>query len=147
MPVRQVPAVREIHAEHGVAQLQRRHVDGNVGLRARMRLHVGVLGAEQGLRAVDRQLLGAVHEFAAAVVALAGIALGVFVGEHRAHRFEHRFGNEIFRRESARGPCPGGVLLRAAPPRFPDRLPASGRFMCCEIFVSIYFGGSVPCGA
>ena len=98
MPVREVPAVRQVHAEHGVAQLQRRHVDGNVGLRARMRLHVGVLGAKQRLRAVDRKLLGAVREFAAAVIALARIALGVLVGEDRAHRFEHGFGNEIFRR-------------------------------------------------
>ena len=97
MAVRQVAAVREIHAQHRVARLQRGHVNGNVGLRARMRLHVGVLGAEQRFRAVDGQLLGAVGEFAAAVVALAGIALGVFVGEHRAHRFEHGFGNEIFR--------------------------------------------------
>ena len=97
MSVRQVPAVRQIHAQHGVARLQRGHVDGNVGLRARMRLHVGVLGAEKRFGAIDRQLLGAVHEFAAAVVALAGIAFGVFIGEHRAHRFEHGFGNEIFR--------------------------------------------------
>ena len=97
MPVRQVPAVRQVHAQHGVARLQRRHVDGHVRLRARMRLHVGVLGAEQRFRAVDGQLLGAVHEFAAAVIALARIALGVLVGEHRAHGFEHGFGNEIFR--------------------------------------------------
>ena len=55
MPVRQVPAVREIHAEDRVAQLQRRHVDGNVRLRARMGLHVGVLRAKQRFRAVDRQ--------------------------------------------------------------------------------------------
>ncbi len=97
MPVRQVAAVREIHAEDRVARLQRGHVNGNVRLRARMGLHVGVLRAKQSFRAVDRQLLGAVGEFAAAVVALAGIALGVLVGEHRAHRFQHRFGNEIFR--------------------------------------------------
>ena len=71
MAVRQVAAVRQIHAQHGVAGLQRGHVHGDVGLRAGMRLHVGVLGAEELLGAVDGQLLGAVHEFAAAVVALA----------------------------------------------------------------------------
>ena len=97
--MRQVAAVRQIHAQHRVARLQRGHVNGNVGLRAGMRLHVGVLGAEQRLGAVDGQLLGEVHEFAAAVVALAGIALGVFIGEHRAHGLQHRFGNEIFRRD------------------------------------------------
>jgi hypothetical protein len=46
MPVCQVAAVREIHAEDGVSRLQRGHVNGNVGLCAGMRLHVGVLGAE-----------------------------------------------------------------------------------------------------
>ena len=81
-----------------VARLQHGHVDGDVRLRAGVRLHVGVLGAKERLRAVDGQLLDAIHEFAAAVVALARIALGVLVGEDRAHRFEHGFGNKIFRR-------------------------------------------------
>ena len=62
---------------------------GLVGLRARVRLHVGVLGAEQLLHAVDRQLLGDVDELAAAVVALAGIALGVLVGQLGALRRHH----------------------------------------------------------
>ena len=97
MAVRQVAAVREVHSQHGVAGLQRRHIDGDVRLRAGVRLHVGVLGAEKRLRAIDGELLGLIHEFAAAVVALAGIAFGVFVREDRAHRFEHRFGNEILR--------------------------------------------------
>ena len=51
MAVRQVAAVREVHAEHRVARLEQREVDRHVGLRARVRLHVGVLGAEQRLRA------------------------------------------------------------------------------------------------
>ena len=72
MPVRQVSAVREVHAEHRVARLQQREVDGHVRLRARVRLHVGVLGAEQLLRSRDRERLGHVHELAAAVVALPG---------------------------------------------------------------------------
>jgi hypothetical protein len=42
-----------------------------VGLRAGMRLHVRVVGAEQLLGAVDRELLDLVHHLAAAVVALA----------------------------------------------------------------------------
>ena len=95
MPVREVAAVRQVHAQHCVARLQRGHVDGHVGLRAGVRLHVRVFRAEERLGAVDGQLLGDVHELAAAVVALAGIALGVLVGEHRAHGFEHRFGNEV----------------------------------------------------
>ena len=95
MSVRQVAAVRQVHSQHGVARLQRRHIDGDVRLCARVRLDVGMLGAEERLRAVNGELLGLIHEFAAAVVALARVALGIFVREHRAHRFHHRFGNEI----------------------------------------------------
>ncbi len=62
-----------------------------------MRLHVGVLRAEELLGAIDRQLLDLVGVLAAAVVALARIAFGVLVGEDRAHGFEDRFGNEILR--------------------------------------------------
>ena len=60
-----------------------------------MRLHVGVLGAEQLLGAVAGQVLDDVGEFAAAVIALAGIAFGVLVGEDAAGGFEHRFGGEV----------------------------------------------------
>ena len=50
-------------------------INGQIGLRARMRLHIGVLGAEQLARAVAGNVLHHVHALAAAVVALAGIAL------------------------------------------------------------------------
>jgi hypothetical protein len=42
---------------------------------------VGVFGPEQLLGPIDRQLLDHVHVFTAAVVPLAGIPLGVFVGQ------------------------------------------------------------------
>ena len=45
-----------------------------------MRLHIGRIGAKNLLYAVNRQLLGHINVFAAAVVALAGVALGVLVG-------------------------------------------------------------------
>ena len=61
----------ERHPEERVARFQQRHVDGVVGLGAGVRLDVGVLGAEQLLGAVDRQLLGDVDLLAAAVVAAA----------------------------------------------------------------------------
>ena len=62
-----------------------------------MRLDVGVIGAEQFLGAFDGQLLGHVHVFAAAVVALARVAFGVFVGEHRTLGFEHARAGVVFR--------------------------------------------------
>ncbi|MCY1464435.1 hypothetical protein D9M71_824580 [compost metagenome] len=55
-----------------------------------MRLDVGELGAEEGLHAIDGQVLCHVHVLAAAVVATARVALGVLVGQHRALGLEHR---------------------------------------------------------
>ena len=93
--VREVAAVRQIEPEDGVAGgEQRRHRRG-VGLRPRMWLHVGIFGAEQALYPVDGELLGDVHEFAAAVVPAARVALGVLVGQHRALRLHHRDRREV----------------------------------------------------
>ncbi len=121
MAVREVAAVREVHAEHGVARLQQRQIHAHVGLRARVRLHVDVIGAEQRLGARDRQRFGDVHELAAAVIALARVALGVLVRHHRAGGFEHGGADEVFRRDQLQS-----VGLPAAsrwrwPRRFPDR--------------------------
>ena len=97
MAVRQVAAAREVHAEQSVTGLQDAEVDRHVGGRPGVRLDVGVLGAEELLGALDRQPLDHVDELAAAVVAAAGVALGVLVGEHAARRFEHRAADEVLR--------------------------------------------------
>ena len=94
-PVREVAAVVEPQAEDRVAGLQQREVRGHVRLRARVRLDVRVLGAEELLRAVDRELLDLVDDLAAAVVAAAGIALGVLVRRHGADRLEHARPGEV----------------------------------------------------
>ena len=72
--VREVPALRQVHAEERVAGLQEGEEHRGVGRRAGVRLHVRVVGAEQLLRAVDRELLDLVHDLAAAVVPLARAA-------------------------------------------------------------------------
>ena len=54
-----------------------------------------MLGAEERLRPVDRELLADVDFLAAAVVAAAGVALGVLVGEHRAGSVEHGLRHEV----------------------------------------------------
>ncbi len=99
MAVGEMAAVREVHAEHGVARLQQGEVHGHVRLRARVRLHVGMFGAEQLLRAGDRQRLGDVDELAATVIALPGIPLGVLVGHDRAGRLEDRLADEVLGRD------------------------------------------------
>ena len=55
-----------------------------------MRLQVGMGGTEQFLGPGDADLLGPVDDLAAAVVATAGVALGVLVGQRRPERCEHR---------------------------------------------------------
>ncbi len=55
------------------------------------------LQLEQLAGALDRQRLGDVDELAAAVVAPARIALGVFVGHHRALRLEHGARDDVLR--------------------------------------------------
>jgi hypothetical protein len=47
-----------------------------------------MLGAEELLRTVDRELLDLIDDLAPAVVALAGIPLRVLVGRHGAHGLE-----------------------------------------------------------
>jgi len=95
--VREVSAVRKRHAEDRIARFQHRHVDGLVRLRPRVRLHVGVVAAEQLPGPGDGKLLCDVDEFAAAVVALAGIALGILVGELRPLSSEHRTARVVLR--------------------------------------------------
>ena len=94
-----MPALVQPHSQDGVAGLQERREDGDVGRRARVRLDVGVVRAEQLLGPVDGELLHDVHILAAAVVALAGVALGVLVGQHRPLRFEHGAGDDVLRRD------------------------------------------------
>ena len=98
-PVGQVAAVGQRHAEDGVARIEQGEVDRLVGLRTGVRLHVGVVGTEQLLEAVDGQLLGDVHVFAATVVTLARVAFGVLVGQLAALRFHHPRAAVVLRRD------------------------------------------------
>ena len=90
-PVGQVAALVELHAEDAVARADRAQVDGHVGLGAAVRLDVDVLRAGEEL---EGSLLGEplddVDVLAAAVVALAGQALGVLVGQPAALRLQDR---------------------------------------------------------
>ena len=64
-----------------------------------MGLDVGMRAAKKAAGAIAGQILDHVHIFAAAIIALAGIALGVLVGEHAPLGLPHGGGNEIFRRD------------------------------------------------
>src|SRR5712691_2513454 len=99
--VRKVAAHRQRHAEKGIPWLHRGEEHRLIGLRARAGLHVGGIvvnvGTEQLSHAVDRKLLCDIDEFAAAVIALARIALGVLVGELRPLSGEHRRARVVLR--------------------------------------------------
>ena len=95
--VREVAALVEREAQDGVARPGDRVQHGRVRGGAGVGLHVGELRTEQLLGARDRELLGHIDLFAAAVVAATGVSLGVLVGEHRALRLQHRDGNEVLR--------------------------------------------------
>ena len=93
--VRQMAAGRQRHAQHRVARLEQGQHHRGVGLRAGVRLHIGEACAEELAQPLDRQRLDHVGLLAAAVVALARIALGVLVGEHRALGLKHRAGDDV----------------------------------------------------
>ncbi len=95
--VGEVAAVGEIHGEDLVAGLEHGEINGHVRLRAGVRLDVGVLGAEDFLRAVDGELFDDIDVFAAAIPAFAGVAFGVFVSEQRSLRLHHGGRGEVFR--------------------------------------------------
>ena len=96
-PVREVAALVETHPHDLVARLEQREEGRHVRVGTRVRLHVGVLGAEQLAQALPSELFGFVDDEVAAVVALGRIALGVLVREHRALRREHRRRREVLR--------------------------------------------------
>ena len=95
--VRQMTAVCQVHGEIRIARLHHGEIHRHVGLRAGVRLHVGVLAAEESASPLAGQLFHAVDEFAAAVVPPARIAFGILVGEDGAGRFEHGGARIVFR--------------------------------------------------
>src|SRR6266540_4426059 len=97
-------AHRQRHAHDGVAGLQERQVDREVGGRARVGLDVRMLDAEEPVRALDRQFLEPVDDLLTFVVPLAGIPLGVLVREDAAERFQHRTRDVVLRRDQADRP-------------------------------------------
>ena len=79
----EMAAVREIHRQDLVARFDGREINGHVRLRAAVRLHVDVLGAEESLGAIDRELLDDIDVFAAAVPTFSRITFGVLVRQAR----------------------------------------------------------------
>ncbi len=94
--VRQMAPGIQAHSQDGVAGLHERQEHPLVRLGPRVRLDVGKAAAKQRTGTLDRQGLGDVDELAPAVIALAGIALGIFVGHHAALRLHHGARDDVF---------------------------------------------------
>ena len=93
-------------AEHG-------HVRGRTGVG----LHVGVLGAEELLRSIDRELFDHVDVPAPAVVAPPRVPLRVLVAEGRPDGREHRRARVVLRRDQSQR---GSLSLQLAGDRLGD---------------------------
>ena len=93
--VTQMPAGRQVEAEDRSARLQQREEHRLVGLRARMRLHIGVLAIEQLPGTVDCRLFDDIEEPRPAMKAIAGVALKRLVGDLVAQGIEHRATDDV----------------------------------------------------
>src|SRR5262245_29708608 len=105
MAVGEMAAVGKIHTENLIAVLNCREIDSHVRLCPAMRLDVRVFGAKQLLGTIDCRLLHNIGPFAASVVTLTWIALGVLVGEDGTHRFENGFTDEVFGGDQFKSIC------------------------------------------
>ena len=88
-PVGQMAAGSQIETHERIARLQQGEENGLIGLTARIGLHIGKFAPEQASHARNRQLFGDIDELAAAIIPPARVALGIFVGHHRALCFQH----------------------------------------------------------
>ena len=94
--VGEMAALRKIHAHHGISQLQQGKIHSQIGLCTAVRLHIGIFCTKQLTGTVDGQLLHFVHKLAAAVIAVAGITLGIFIGKHAAHGGHYGGAYDVF---------------------------------------------------
>ena len=79
----------KVHTHESIARLENRHEYRHVGLCAGVGLHICILGAEKFFQTVDGKLFGLVNHLAAAIIAVAGITLGIFVCEAGTHGLHH----------------------------------------------------------
>ncbi len=94
--VGEVSAMSQIEAHDGVAGLKNRRERCLIRLRTGVGLHVDVFSAKKFFRAVTGDFFDLIDVFTTAVIALAGITFGVFIGEDASRGFEDGFGRKVF---------------------------------------------------
>ena len=95
--VGEVSAVSQVKTHECVTGLQACHEHCHIGLRARVRLHIGELSPVEFLETVDGKLLHLVHYLAAAIVAGSGITFSIFVSQARAECGQNVVADKVFR--------------------------------------------------
>ena len=85
--MREVAAFGQTHTQNCVAWLGKSQIDGLVGLGTGTGLHIGALCAKQFLHTLNGNQLSLINALTPAVIALAGIAFSIFVGQLRTLRF------------------------------------------------------------
>ncbi len=85
----------ELKAQNGVTRLSESVQHCGAGARTRVGLDVGIGGTKKLFRPLNGEVFGNIDKFAAAVVALSGIPLGVLVGQNAALGFEDGVGNKV----------------------------------------------------
>ena len=78
-----------------VARVEDGQQHSGIGLCSGVGLHIGPFGIEKLLHALAGKVFHLVHHLATAIIALAGKALGVFVGEATAHGLHYLVADEI----------------------------------------------------
>ena len=110
--VAEMAAVSQVHAQNRVAGLDQGEEGRQIGIGTGVGLNVGVLAAKELAGPFPGDLLRDIHGVAAAVVPLAGIALGVLVGQAGAHGQHDSFADDILGRDQLNiAPLPGKFLL------------------------------------
>ena len=93
----QVSAGGEAHAQDRITGFDERLKHRLIGLRPGIGLHIGIGAIVKFTNTLDGKLFGHINMFATAIITPTGIALGIFIGQHRALHLHHRLGNNIFR--------------------------------------------------
>ena len=91
-------ALGKIHTHYGIAGIKKSKVYSYIRLSTRMRLNICEFGTEKLLSSVARDVFHYINILAAAVVTLAGIALGVLVCKNAAHSRHNCRRNDVFAR-------------------------------------------------
>jgi hypothetical protein len=106
-----VSALVEVHSHYCVAGVKHSEVYGCVGLSAGIRLNVTGLSSEKLAGSFSRDILYNVYALTAAIIALTGKSLGVFVCENAAHSRHYRLADYILARDELKISALTGKLI------------------------------------